>query len=604
MIVAINENNNSAYQALFQKAYNTLKEAGIEVEGNNGTITSLDEYFSHMADFLEQNKYEFMLVPTDEEPCVINANTREIKVPAAFTKCAGLENDHMAEMVTFVIDRYFDYIDFANMTIYVQWTATDENKALVEGASYVNIIDRETIPNKIRFGWPLVDEITQYPGVIKFSVRFFKKENNKIVYSFNTQDASLTIKKSLQPEVNAEADAINADNFFRAAVVNSMYPGSGLLEPQTPRFAAPGQNLVAGDAALVDDTLSLEVQAIKSDAGELTYRWYYANDTESGWKNVQENGFGTVEEEYKKSNPASLTNGDIYYVRNEGSPISYSIYTGKTLPTDGTQLYERYSKYTVPAEGEITGSYKATVTNTVGKATTPEVSSNIVTLPGPDAIVFSQNLTDGYIIKDEEAGVKLAAKANAGAGYKWFYTQVENGEMVEIDDAIPMAGGTYVMAKEPGWYEAMAAISKNRKTNELYSIRAKVTKMPVAPEVTYSATNGGNILLNEDATFQVSLAEEYELLTSDPLFSEGITYRWQVQFPDEDWRDVVKADEIVYDIEGTVIKGFVVSGVDTATLTVRNLKDGERKSFRCIITNVLNGELAQKVLTPDEFFIS
>jgi hypothetical protein len=68
------------------------------------------------------------------------------------------------------------------------------------GASLVELRDL-SIPGKIRFGWPLDNEITSQAGAVQFSVRFWNIEKidgiDTVVYSFNTQTSTLTITKSL-----------------------------------------------------------------------------------------------------------------------------------------------------------------------------------------------------------------------------------------------------------------------------------------------------------------------------------------------------------------------------------------------------------------------
>jgi hypothetical protein len=58
-------------------------------------------------------------------------------------------------MIVFSVDRYFDYMDLANTSIYVQWRLPDGT----ENATRIFMIDLST-PDKIRFAWPISDIIT------------------------------------------------------------------------------------------------------------------------------------------------------------------------------------------------------------------------------------------------------------------------------------------------------------------------------------------------------------------------------------------------------------------------------------------------------------
>lgn len=200
MIITITEKNAHLYRALFAKAYQALEEKDpdlLQVTHDERRFLTLDEYFAHMADLLALDPV-YMMLPLDENPFAINANTRAIVAP----KIVTLQNDQIAEMITFTIDRYYDYMDLDNATIYVQWTLPSGK----EGATKVEFKDLDSEPGKIRFGWPLDADVTSEVGKVKYSVRFWQKgmiENaegefeEKVVYSFNTLTSEFTVSPSL-----------------------------------------------------------------------------------------------------------------------------------------------------------------------------------------------------------------------------------------------------------------------------------------------------------------------------------------------------------------------------------------------------------------------
>jgi hypothetical protein len=106
---------------------------------------------------MESGDPTFLMLPMDGDTFDINANTRSIKPQSIVT----LQNDQIAEMVMFTIDRFYDYMDLCNATIYVQWTLPD---GVTTGATEIEFIDTDYDANKIRFGWPLDDEITSQVG--------------------------------------------------------------------------------------------------------------------------------------------------------------------------------------------------------------------------------------------------------------------------------------------------------------------------------------------------------------------------------------------------------------------------------------------------------
>jgi len=142
MITRITEKNAQLYRVLFDKAAKKLKaaqpsslnEAVIEYfdSWDNFSISSLNEYYAYLRDLVdianqtEEEKAFFVRLPLDEDVFAIDANTRNITVPASFARNGvGVQGDEMAEILYFTIDRYFDAVDLAssNILIAIQWEA-------------------------------------------------------------------------------------------------------------------------------------------------------------------------------------------------------------------------------------------------------------------------------------------------------------------------------------------------------------------------------------------------------------------------------------------------------------------------------------------------
>jgi hypothetical protein len=145
------------------------------------------------------------MLPSDEEEFTIDANSRTIDVPKDFRACGGVQFDNYAEIITFKIDRYFDYKDLAEAKIAVQWMNKAANK---EGVSFIDLIDVKTCGDegKLRFGWPLTAEMTEKPGELYFAVRFYTAETKdgalKFNYLLNTVTQFIEIKPTLTVDVN------------------------------------------------------------------------------------------------------------------------------------------------------------------------------------------------------------------------------------------------------------------------------------------------------------------------------------------------------------------------------------------------------------------
>lgn len=161
-------------------------------EGEKIKINSLDAYF-HIIEDLVDEKPQYGILPLDEPPFRIDANTRFIDIPRGFTG-VQIQGDHHAEVIYFEIDRYFDTTDLYGEDIYIQWERPDG----VRGYSRPWIKDVESKAGKILFGWALTSSITEVPGNVKFSVRFLSKEGNHVIkYSLTTLTAILAINSGL-----------------------------------------------------------------------------------------------------------------------------------------------------------------------------------------------------------------------------------------------------------------------------------------------------------------------------------------------------------------------------------------------------------------------
>ena len=279
-MITVYNAQNVAQQIFLKKAYKELEALGklYDKELGQGTFLNVEQYFAHMNDLVTLDPVYTML-PSDEQPFVINANARTITVPADFNKCAAVVGDNMCEIVTFTVDRYFDYYDLAESHIAVQWSAP-----VGEGVSHVGLVDLITESGKMRFGWPLTAEMTEIAGPITFSVRFFVEKEigaedvgtkeTKMIYILNTLPATINIRPGLNiknPAVEEEKQDII--DLFAAIAVNNMNPAYEIPEPIY--FVTPGLNLPKQEKLGADGSLTLKAQAVAADNGTISYKWYF-----------------------------------------------------------------------------------------------------------------------------------------------------------------------------------------------------------------------------------------------------------------------------------------------------------------------------------------
>lgn len=651
VIVTVNQNidNTSAadkYVALFARAYQALdKEDKTRPEGqkllkvtyDDGRFHDISEYYAHLADLLSlPDGIEYIMLPLDKNPFVINADTRAISSP----KITVLQNDLNAEVVMFTIDRYFDYMDLNNTQIYVQWTLPSGK----EGATEVEMRDL-TIPGKIRFGWPLDDEITSEPGQVKYSVRFWKKADeidkqqgitqDIVVYSLNTLTSSLTISPSLQAHLNdgPDVNAPHSDNFFKKAIINSQIIAGNITPAATPHFGEPGLNLNAYES-LVDNTLTLNAQAIAGDTGALTYEWYYKpaengvgdladfkantwypyNDIKDDKNKVTTKGFkaygGSAADVYVPVDESIYTKG--YFVAGEqyyyydADVKKHLAYTEPTPPASAAEktLFERFTSYTVPSgETKVTGQYQVRVVNKKNVNTSVEVGSKVCQLVSPDDIQFDAkgNLAETLIIPEKGTTLAVSIKpdANAIAANRTFTWTRRVADANTVDSTFEPVYSTdskkqpipsSIKISSPGWYQVQIDSNLNRETKTAKSIMCKATADPKVPTSEYTEAakqlqtiDGAPIYsANGEHTLEVIASiKDIPAGHSIDLYSDALTYTWSIQtVNDGPFRDLTEKDKGVY----------YTGSLGGSQLKINNPAGADTRTYRCIVSNTLNGK--------------
>ena len=132
--------------------------------------------------------YVDLSLVTDRVP--IDMGTRQVKFPAGVQRL-GVQYDHLAERVTFEVDRYVDGVDLAQHTIAVQWTNGENG-----GIYPVTEIDLGT-DDKILFNWTISGNMTQHATALAFSVHFYSILDGQFTYSLYTVPASKEITAGL-----------------------------------------------------------------------------------------------------------------------------------------------------------------------------------------------------------------------------------------------------------------------------------------------------------------------------------------------------------------------------------------------------------------------
>jgi len=105
------------------------------------------------------------------------------------------------------------------------------------------LIDRDSKPGYLIFGWPLTNIVTEKNGTLKFAIRFYVNNNDgAIAYSLGTLPQTLTIQSSLfDIKINGTVD--DTVPFF----IN--YPITGTPDIVTPDLT---NNTTAKDSLISD----------------------------------------------------------------------------------------------------------------------------------------------------------------------------------------------------------------------------------------------------------------------------------------------------------------------------------------------------------------
>lgn len=556
----ITKNHPSAYAELFEKAKKALSEYGSD-KFKTAPMNNIDDYFACLAELARiENEYPeqidpiFTILPATEQTFNIDADKRSIAIPENFAKYGvGVQGDEIAEILYFSIDRYFDAMDLAEMDIIVQWAHENDDNVNNLSATYKRSLTLQ--PGKIVFGWPITSEITERPGKINFSIRFYRRgldaNNNEILeYSFSTLTTTIKIQSGLDFELDEQSitAAYNKNSLIYKNLRNSKKAEIGyvIAAPSFTGYFVQVAEQVEGDNGEMVEVLRLVPTTPTSAQYDLPVTFVAkaavnpANDDEyvsgaglaySWFKKVNT---GDVEQNsahlYVEVAPNAVYNpNEIYYEKKtvtDPEQGSYEVYepyyvTGDNNPMDdGVVLYTRHSKF-VP---EKAGTYysKATNTYTVGA----EKSIDSVTWVIPGAVVASFDYLSGKTaLLDAEDGAELNVVASAATGettVQWYYADTDNADEAEV---INGATGNTCVADAEGFYFLKATNTRNADSIVSVSDGIEANFDASEPVINNYYING--TIQAPDATSYAAEIGNTLKVTIAPLnYTNQITYEW------------------------------------------------------------------------------
>ena len=168
-------------------------------------ITSPQEYnrlVNYLMDPTEYTKY--IRIPTDEKIYEIDLNTRKCEVPSF----VAVNDDHNAEIIWFMCDRFYDNIDLYSGACWIQYINAEGDMFYFAPPQMIDVDNFGS--DKILIPWVISKEAAK-SGNLQFAFQFFKTSEDglQFLYVLNTQVAKTKVLNSL-PVVDPENDAKEA----------------------------------------------------------------------------------------------------------------------------------------------------------------------------------------------------------------------------------------------------------------------------------------------------------------------------------------------------------------------------------------------------------
>lgn len=558
-----------------------------------------------MGDITSLGNENYLLIPLDEKPFEIDANSRIVTVPSDFIKCGAVRNDNLCEIATFRIARYYDFQDLADCDIAIQWVNADGE----EGVSWAFGKDVAGEPGYIRFGWALTEAVTKSVGNVKFAIRFFRKAegSNKFDYLLNTLTASIVVKDTLAVGDGAVEEK-NVINLFNKIVTNGQNPM--YATPAEPSFApaAGGIDFEQGQHAAIgeDNTLALDVMAVTKDNSHITYQWYYvpSADTNSVVAIADDKGevYEVITNWVKVEEFPEVRDLTKYYV---GDGELKTLYTGDIPPVEGTSLYVPHSQLKfLDVENEVTGEYYVEAVSSLldiddsntANPNKSKIRSNKVSVLPPLDVEILEDLPD-HVFVGEDVKLVIADDAREPAvSYKWQYstTSAEDGFSAKGDIA-----EDGFSAADAGWYRVGVESKLNRTIKTADSSVCLVTEHAAAPTLKadsgleYSFDGGETWAKVEEGTIIDSDKDRTEIWLRVNIDDEGlnqfnkgvISYSWRIQETDTNiikdvTEDMIAANDVIID----------TTEYGTNVLKIFQRLNSDSYNFYCKVTNTFWNE--------------
>jgi hypothetical protein len=508
------------------------------------------------------------------------------------------------------------------------------------------------MPGKIIFGWPITSDITANSGTVKFSVRFYKREGQKVIYSFSTLTQTITIKSALVLSAGDIDGAYDASSFLKNRLMNSTIESSNIDEPVIYVYSwkeAGVENLaISGDD---EGTVRLYAYAYSPTlAGEISYKWakfdlkgnmidldtyvvtedttyneskqYYVYKEKSdsnpvaGYVQINSDEFDTyilANEDAEESDKITIyeyvvtSAGEDWYIESTDKVFdSRKIYCSydedkkeyvelegetqfNTLVADKTTIYEKVNSFVADAAGKY--YVKVICSDTILLGAYTQKKSDTCSIPGPTSLIV-QDIPEKGIIRSNNAENPLTLEVEASSEDDEDYVQYSYQWLLN-DGAITdgSANGVTYAPTTAGKYSVTVTNTLNKETLSHTSNVCRVTHEPQAPTVKCYVGDEEGTTGYGNCYFEVKL--EYNDEKERDATLDKDTYQWY------DYNPVVTSNEASATTEKIAEDSkLMAEGKYSPTNKDKALSKqtdsiyypSTADSYFCMITHYLNGE--------------
>ena len=530
---------NSGYAAAYKDELKTILPSWVNQQKLE--VTTIDDYFSILKILMEIVQFamanpdmkdggydktifndKLFIIPFGENDFTIDANTRKIGIPQEFSRNGvGVEGDHFVESLYFTIDRYFDTIDFAQSKVkaIVEWINANGEKCY--SPAWTKVLDDDN--KKLIIGWMLTDKATKKAGVVKFSIRLYTLQGDKLESSFATLVTNVVINPSMNFDLEAvgkdkiepeykSSDEIHAEVFKRLR--SSPAVNKTEKDVEKPEYVIRYAQLKNGKIA---DKGNFDIA--DANAGDTYYVWAKSNSgfISYDWSLVS-NG-----KSFKGTNPTyvptSLWDSDMeYYIKNADKEYTLAENVTESMVASG-DYYVIMGVGQLPIEGDVTGVYRCVAKNSQYGYIRPNTPAEMdswadennkigkITIKGPEDFTFALSNSEAQVVGTVLNIVNEENKNDrAVSSYQWKYKTFADGA-----EYVDKGTRSDQLTDAEGYWQATVSHTKNgatkSKTFENVIIYQPVA-MPVADEY-----NGTSITMNpqdkKDVNWRFTVSGDY-----------------------------------------------------------------------------------------------